>query len=92
MAADDKLPNLDVQKYCRSRANAAAGLDVAATSFRGCVESEQKAKNALTAAWKDIPPFYRSTCIKPNDYSPSYEEWIACMEMYMDVKSMRSKK
>jgi len=88
----NSLPSLDIQKYCRSRAKAVADLIVGVSTFDACMESEQKARAALAAAWKDIPPFYKTSCIKPDDYSPSYEEWIACLEMYIDVKSVRSKR
>ena len=88
---NDSLPRLDVEKHCRDRAKAVADLIVGVNTFDACVNSEQRARAALAAAWKDIPPFYKTSCIKPDDYSPSYEEWIACLEMYIDVKGVRSK-
>ena len=92
-AASDGLPRIDIQKHCSSRANALAGLDSTAGNARdACVRAEQAARDALTAAWKDIPPFYKTSCIKPGDYSPSYEEWIACLEMNIDVKNLRARK
>ena len=90
-AKDDKLPSLDIKKHCRSRANAVVDLNIGVNTYEACINSEQRARAALVAAWKDIPPFYKASCIKPDDYSPSYEEWIACLEMYIDVKSVRSK-
>ena len=62
------------------------------TSVASCVASEQKARAALAAAWKDIPPGYKTTCIKPNDYSASYIEWIGCLELYIDVKALTAKR
>jgi hypothetical protein len=52
--------------------------------------SEQQARVAILAAWKDIPPDYKSFCIRPDVYSPSYIEWIACLEMRIDLKRLRS--
>jgi hypothetical protein len=91
-AKNDSLPNLDIQKLCRSRARAVVDLNVGVNTFEACVNSEQEARAALVAAWKDIPAFYKASCIKPNDYSPSYAEWIACLELYIDVKHVRSNK
>jgi hypothetical protein len=56
------------------------------------MRSEQEARDAIVSAWKEIPSQYKTFCIKPNVYSPSYVEWIACLEMQMDVKRLRAKK
>jgi len=92
---DDRLPNIDIKKWCDHRAKSSADMlgDKSATAkiFDSCMKSEQEARAALVAAWKDIPPYYRTTCIKPNDYSPSHIEWIACLELNMEVKRLRSK-
>jgi hypothetical protein len=92
-AAADSLPRIDIQKLCTSRAQAVVGLsNSVGNALDACVKSEQRARDALSAAWKDIPASYKATCIKPGDYSPSYEEWIACLEMNIDVKNLRSRK
>ena len=56
--------------------------------FNSCVTTEQKAQTALVAAWKDIPATYKERCIKPNAYSPSYAEWIGCLELLIQVKNL----
>jgi hypothetical protein len=90
------FPNLDVEKNCRSRAKSTEEMlgdqTIAANVVTQCLKSERQARAALSAAWKDIPANYRAMCIKPNDYSPSYAEWIACLEMNIDVKSLHQKK
>ena len=94
-AAKDGLPEIDLQKRCRASAKAAVDTmgDKSAESktFDACLRSEQEARNAIVSAWKDIPANYKSFCIKPGVYSPSYVEWIACIEMQMDVKRLRAK-
>ncbi len=91
-AKDDRLPTLDIQKVCRDRANSIQQLGTGlGNPLEQCLKSEQQARTALVAAWKDIPPFYRTACIHPNVYSPSYMEWIRCLELNIDVKSLRSK-
>ena len=92
---DDSLPNIDIKKWCDHRAKSSADMlgDKSATAriFDSCMKSEREARAALVAAWKDIPPYYKTRCIKPNDYSPSHIEWIACLELNIEVKRLRSK-
>ena len=94
--AQDQLPNIDAQRVCTIRSKASEELigdkQAAARTFDTCMRSEQDARDALSAAWKDIPPSYRATCIRPNVHSPSYLEWISCLELNIDVKALRTKK
>ena len=95
-AADDRLPTIDLEKRCRAAAaasqdmlgNRTAGED----AYKSCMTAEQEAKTALTAAWKDIPRNYRVRCIDPSVHSPSYVEWISCLELDLDAKQSRIKK
>jgi hypothetical protein len=92
-AQSGSLPNLDTQKLCRNRAKAAEGTDdktITSQTFDTCMRAERDARAALAAAWKDIPPNYKAQCIKPNVFSASYEEWISCLELNIDVKKLRS--
>ena len=95
MAKDDNLPSIDIKKNCGIRAKASAemmGDKASATSaFDTCMKSEQQARDALAAAWKDIPANFKAFCIAPNVYSPSYTEWISCVELGIDVKKQRQK-
>ena len=94
-AEDASFPNLDTQKLCRRRASSAEEMmgdkSVASRALETCMKSEQDARTALAAAWKDIPSSYKASCIKPDAYSPSYAEWIACLELNIDVKTLRRK-
>jgi hypothetical protein len=94
-AQEARFPNLDTQKLCRSRAKSSEEMmgdkAVSARTFDTCMRSERAARDALLAAWKDIPPTYKASCIKPEVYSASYEEWISCLELNIDVKSLRKK-
>jgi hypothetical protein len=90
-SADDGPPRIDFKKLCRSRVEAVGEVGGATVQdlVNSCVTAEREAQTALVAAWKNIPPSYKARCIKPNDYSPSYGEWIACLELLIDVKSLR---
>ena len=94
-AKDDSLPSIDIQKRCGERAKSSAEMlgdkSVTTRAFDSCMRSEEEARAALVAAWKDIPPSYKAFCIRPHVYSPSHIEWIACIESNIDVKRLRSK-
>jgi hypothetical protein len=95
MAKDDSLPSIDLKKACGVRAKSSAEMmgdkASAAGAFDTCMKSEQAARDALAAAWKDIPANFKVFCVTPNVYSPSYTEWISCVELGIDLKKSRSK-
>ena len=90
------VPTIDLAKRCRTAAKSTQVLmgggsgDAVKNAFQSCMSSEQAARTAILAAWKDIPADYKRFCIRPNVYSPSYIEWIACLEMKIDLKRLRS--
>ena len=94
-AADTKgLPTLDLQARCKKSEAAAIDLmgdpSLKGAAFDLCVKSETAARDALQKAWGDIPASYKSFCVRPGEYSASYVEWIACLEMMLDAKKLRS--
>ena len=95
-AQESGIPSIDTQKLCRTRAAQSAQMmgdqSMLTRAFDSCVRSEKEARTALDTAWKDIPQNYKTFCIRPHVYSPSYTEWIACIESNIDVTRLRSKK
>jgi len=93
-AADSSPPTIDLQARCRTSERAMVELmqdpSVRGTAFDTCLRAEQEAQAAITKAWRDMPPSYKSFCIRPNDFSPSYIEWITCLEMMIDLKQLRA--
>ena len=94
-AKDNELPGIDIQKRCGIRAKASAEMMADKSSetmaFDSCMRSEQSARAALAAAWKEIPATFKSFCVNPNVYSPSYVEWISCLELHIDLKKLRAR-
>jgi hypothetical protein len=94
-AQDASFPNLDTPKLCRSRASTTEEMmgdkSVTSRTYETCMNSEQNARAALVAAWKDIPASYKASCVKSTVFSPSYAEWISCLELNIDVKNLRAK-
>src|SRR5207244_11156951 len=79
-AQEARFPNLDTQKLCRNRAKSSEEMmgdkAVSSRTFDTCMRSERSARDALVAAWKDIPPTDNAACIKPEAFSASYEDGI----------------
>lgn len=96
VAKDNILPTIDLQERCRTSVRAAQEMlgnyANTADSLDACMKSEQASRDAIAAIWKEIPPSYKASCIDPRAYSASYIEWIACLELYIDVKKQRSNK
>lgn len=93
-AKDAGLPSIDLQTICRNREKA-LGETLNDQSrivelYASCMKSEEEAKAALLAAWKDIPARHRASCVKPNVYAASYMEWISCLELVIDMKSLHN--
>ncbi len=94
-AANTKpIPTIDLQARCRVSERTVQemmGSDTKpGSSFETCMKSETAARDALQAAWNDIPASYKEFCVKPRAYSPSYIEWIACVELLIDLRKMRA--
>ena len=74
IAKGNSLPQIDIKKGCVIRAKASAEMmgdkSSAAGAYETCMKSEQEARDALAAAWKDIPATSKAFCITPNVYSP----------------------
>jgi hypothetical protein len=93
-ATNNTFPIIDLQERCRTSEYAIIEM-MGNTAKKGeafdtCMKSEQAARDALKGAWTDIPPAYKSFCVRPKDYSPSYVEWLACVEMTIDLRKLRS--
>jgi hypothetical protein len=93
-AAAQSMPTIDLQARCK-RSEAAqmemmGDKAVQNVAFDSCMRSESDARNAITKAWPDIPATYKTFCVRPSDFSPSYIEWIACLELMIDLRKLRA--
>jgi hypothetical protein len=96
-ASSKGVPTIDLQTRCKRSEKIMADMMGSPTllqtnGFDLCMRAEQEARSALVAAWPDVPPSYKAFCIRPAAYSPSYIEWIACMEMLIDLRKLRAAK
>jgi len=92
-ARNETLPTIDLQARChkseRSVIDMMGDPSLRGRAFDLCIKSEQEARDALLKAWGEIPQAYKAFCIRPGDYSASYVEWIACLEMKIDLRKQR---
>jgi hypothetical protein len=58
------------------------------SSLGSCVKQEQEARQQIINNWTKYPASDRQKCINTTQYLPSYVEWITCLEMYRDVRSL----
>lgn len=93
-AASGSLPSIDLQRRCKNSESTLiemmADRSLQGTAYDTCMKSEQDARNALQGAWQSLPASYASYCVRPRDYAPSYVEWIACVELMIDLKKQRA--
>lgn len=78
----DTVPDLDVEKTCRSAQVADTGVSDKA-SYDGCIRSERDAKRQAEKNWGHYTPSAKRQCeaqFKAGGY-PSYVEMITCLEL-----------
>jgi hypothetical protein len=87
------LPAIDLQARCKRSESVVVEMtgdkSLQGKGFEMCMRAEQEARDALVAAWSEVPASYKSFCIAPRTFSPSYIEWIACVEMLIDLRKLR---
>ena len=86
------VPTIDARKGCE-----AAEKDFAAifgpnnpASLGSCLRQEEEAGQQIVNNWTKYPASDRQKCIDTTVYQPSYVEWITCLEMYRDVRSLNN--
>ena len=91
LSKNEGFPNIDLQARCRATQNATDALTGVKNpnAFDLCLKSEQGAREKLVARWATIPPLDRTSCIHSTDWSPSYFEWLGCLDTRVYVQKMR---
>ena len=77
----DTVPKFDIARECKSEGGPQAVLDQ-------CAAAEAQARDQLQAQWGQFSPGDRTVCLQETstDGSPSYVEFLTCLEMARDVK------
>ena len=85
-------PNLDIQKQCRKTQRATDEFTGTKNpdAFNLCVKTEQSAREKLAERfWATPSALDKTTCIHPADWSPSYFEWLGCLDTREYMRTQR---
>lgn len=91
LSRDGGLPQFDIQKQCQKIQRAADELT--GTKIPGvidsCVKNEQSTRDKLTERWATISALDKTSCVQSAGWSPSYSEWLGCLDTREYVRTMR---
>ena len=93
LSKDDVLPKIDLEKQCTKSQIVTDSLTGTKNlgGFDSCIKNEQSARDKLIEQWAAIPASDKATCIRPKDFSPSYFEWLGCIETRGHARMSREK-
>jgi len=93
-AKNGSPPTIDLQKTCEASVAAAAAIigNTGQGDIDVCMQDEQAARMQIVNEWATFPALAKSRCVKPQEYVPSYVEWVACLEMTRDVFKLRQER
>lgn len=91
LSKDGALPNLDIQKQCQKTQRATDEFTGTKNpdAFNLCVKTEQSAREKLAERWATTSALDKTTCIHPADWSPSYFEWLGCLDTREYMRTQR---
>lgn len=91
LSRDGGLPQFDIQKQCQKIQRAADELTGTKNpgAFDSCVKNEQSAREKLAERWTTISALDKTSCVHPVGWSPSYSEWLGCLDTRDYTRTMR---
>jgi hypothetical protein len=91
LAKDVSLPIIDLQKQCRTTQTATDELTGVKNpnAFDLCMSNEQSARDKLLERWATITASDKASCIHATDWSPSYFEWLGCIDTRVYMRTSR---
>ena len=87
IAIADAVPKFDIVRECQ-------GEGGTKEMQQRCVDDEMQARNQVQAEWIQFSPSAKSQCNQETstDGTPSYVEFLTCLEMERDAKIEREAK
>jgi hypothetical protein len=84
------VPTIDARKGCEASEKDIGDIfgQNNGTSLGSCLKQEPEARQQMINSWAKYPSSDRQKCIDTTVYNPSYVEWLTCLEMYRDVRSL----
>ena len=86
------VPTIDARKGCQASQEALGSIfgPNNASGVDSCLRQEQEARQRIINNWTTYPVSDKQRCITTTVYHPSYVEWLTCLEMYRDVRSLNN--
>ncbi|MGA7182567.1 MAG: hypothetical protein WBY67_04545 [Pseudolabrys sp.] len=93
LSKDDVVPKIDLEKQCTKSQQVTDSLTGTKNpeSFDSCIKNEQSARDKLIERWATIPASDKALCIHSTQFSPSYFEWLGCIDTRDYVRKQREK-
>jgi hypothetical protein len=93
LSKDDAVPKIDLEKQCTKAQRVTDSLTATKNpgSFDSCIKNEQSARDKLIERWATIPASDKALCIHSTQFSPSYFEWLGCIDTRDYVRKQREK-
>ena len=85
------MPAIDIKKTCQAAAGVMVSLmggTTAEQDVNTCLDSEQKARDQIVKDLATYSSADKTQCMRTDVYLPSYVEWLTCLEMERDVRTM----
>jgi hypothetical protein len=84
------VPTIDFRKGCQEAEKDMASIfgPLSGPTVGTCLQQERDARQQIINNWAKYHAEDRQKCINTTAYLPSYVEWITCLEMYRDVRSL----
>jgi hypothetical protein len=86
------VPTIDVRKSCEIAEKDLGAIfgPNSGPTVGTCLKEEQDARQEIINSWTKYPAADKKMWTNTTGYLPSYVEWITCLEMYTDVRSLNS--
>ena len=88
-AAADRVPNFNVEPFCRAVAARASPVGDAGV----CVRKEMEARDQLVSEWTQFDPADKAHCVRLSSIGgdPTYTGLLTCLELQRDARRLREK-
>ena len=93
LSKDGVLPKIDLGDQCTKSQYVTESLTGTKNpgNFDSCIKNEQSARDKLIERWASISASDKVLCIHPTQWSPSYFEWLSCIDTRDYVRTLREK-
>lgn len=90
-ASAGAVPTINARQSCeRSAKDVGDIIGPGIITVETCMKQEQAARDQIVKDLANYPVSDRQRCMSTTVYMPSYVEWLTCLEMYSQLRTLRS--